>query len=70
VVKSRRVVTVLDSDDDGVGDMATDDDGGRRLDDTFYEPQLLLSNGKLSQRFLEKLISGDDEITDQLQNEI
>jgi len=56
------VVTVLDRDDDGVGDMATDGGGGGQLDDTLYEPQRLLSNGKLPQRFLEKIIS-DGEIT-------
>lgn len=42
-------------------------DGGR-LDDTLYELQRLLSNGKLPQRFLEKLIS-DDDITDRLLTE-
>lgn len=39
-----------------------------RLDDTLYELQRLLSNGKLPQRFLEKLIS-DDDITDRLLTE-
>lgn len=43
-------------------------DGGGRLDDTLYELQRLLSNGKLPQRFLEKLIS-DDDITDRLLTE-
>lgn len=44
------------------------DGGGGRLDDTLYELQRLLSNGKLPQRFLEKLVT-DDDITDRLLNE-
>ncbi|XP_025418393.1 protein prickle-like isoform X2 [Sipha flava] len=44
------------------------DGGNGRLDDTLYELQRLLSNGKLPQRFLEKLVS-DDDITDRLLNE-
>lgn len=39
-----------------------------RLDDTLYELQRLLSNGKLPQSFLEKLVS-DDDITDRLLTE-
>ncbi|CAH1712697.1 unnamed protein product [Aphis gossypii] len=48
--------------------IAVDRTDGGRLDDTLYELQRLLSNGKLPQKFLEKLIS-DDEITDRLLNE-
>lgn len=44
------------------------DSGNGRLDDTLYELQRLLSNGKLPQRFLEKLVS-DDDITDRLLTE-
>lgn len=44
------------------------DGGSGRLDDTLYELQRLLSNGKLPQRFLEKLVS-DDDITDRLLTE-
>ncbi|XP_025206693.1 protein prickle-like [Melanaphis sacchari] len=48
--------------------IAVDRTDGGRLDETLYELQRLLSNGKLPQKFLEKLIS-DDEITDRLLNE-
>ncbi|XP_050431652.1 protein prickle-like isoform X2 [Adelges cooleyi] len=77
-VESRSVVTVVNdrrqrkfsANDDDVHQDGFDDepDGGNRLDDTLYGLQRLLSNGKLPQRFIEKLIS-DDDITDRLLTE-
>lgn len=47
---------------------AVDRTDGDRLNDTLFEIKRLLSNGKLPQRFLEKLIS-DEDITDRLLTE-
>ncbi|XP_050541912.1 protein espinas-like isoform X2 [Daktulosphaira vitifoliae] len=75
-VQSRSVLTVVNDrrrfstdDDDDNRDVGNDEpDVGRRLDDTLYGLQQLLSNGKLPQRFIEKLIT-DEEITDRLLTE-